>query len=532
MAQLSDYHLSSTTLSNCGDIGVSAPSLRRTKIVCTLGPACIDPKILTGMIRAGCNVMRLNFSFGDHDQMRSLVRTIRSLSKELNTPVGILGDLQGPKYRTGELEDGQVELVNGAPIKLAYAPKTAGKKGNKDLFFCPHKDLISSLIANDRILIYDGLMEIQVTERIDDDTVQCKVTRGGTLLPRKGLNVPTNTIKVTDLLPKDKEDALLMLECEVDYIGMSFVQTADDVTRLRSFLIENKKQGQPLPLICSKIEKPSALEHLDSIMEVTDAVMVARGDLGVECSLEMVPMAQKQIIRKANEKRKPVITATQMLQSMTTDAMPTRAEVSDVANAVFDGTDAVMTSQETSMGVDPVHTVATMAKVVATAEAHLRQLGVPTSVQRAGASLRRWAVASSAFDMAHKADARAIVCVSISGRMAVTVSKGRPHMPVIAVTPDLRVAQSLTLNYAVWPLVVQLGKYTDPTLALIEEAMFDRKLVVSGELLVWCAGTVSHLPGLADSVKLAVAGDSLRAYTSAWKHVFKKGGAAPVPEHH
>ncbi len=265
------------------------------------------------------NVFRLNFSFGTFDDMAQFVTWIKQASSKLEIPVAILGDLQGPKFRTGEQATETIELAVGAHLRLAYASKASKALGTAEKIFCPHENLMAALQVHSRILIYDGSMELCVIEKHSPTEVTCVVARGGALRAHKGLNVPSVVVPFPDLLEKDKRDALWMLEQQLDYVGQSFVQTADDVLRLREFWRKNLKPGQRLPLIIAKIEKPQALDNLDAVLAAADGLMVARGDLGVELSLELVPVAQKRIIQKANAARKPVITATQMLQSMTTE---------------------------------------------------------------------------------------------------------------------------------------------------------------------------------------------------------------------
>lgn len=490
--------------------------LRRTKIVCSVGPACSKPEIIEQLIIEGVNVFRLNFSFGSYNEMSDFVQMIRAASQKLGKFVSIMGDLQGPKFRTNDFipPTTGVELIPGKMITLAYSKDKVSSTPER--ITCPHDNLMKALRKDDRILIYDGAMEIKVVEKIGEMEALCVVVRGGELKARKGLNVPTVVIHFDDILPKDKEDALFMLEQQVDFMSLSFVQTASEVIRLREFLKKNAKEGQKIPAICSKIEKPAALENLDEIVKVSDAVMVARGDLGVELSLEMVPIAQKIIIQKANEARIPVITATQMLNSMITEAVPTRAEVSDVANAIFDGTDAVMTSGETSVSPHPVLVIQTMARILRTQEYFLPPHSLPNIVDLKDPSQISVAVALSALEAAQKSSAKAILVFSTTGDMARMISKGRPNCPVFVFTPDVEVCNYIRLLYAVYPILMPFGQYSDTTIALAEQKILERKLLDHGELVVLCAGRNPGLPALSSVTKIYQLGEFLKHFASAF----------------
>jgi pyruvate kinase len=337
---------------------------RRAKIVGTLGPSCSTPEVFRELVRAGLDVARLNFSHGSHAQKAELIRMVRSISVELKKPICILADLQGPKIRTSKLKDHKpVQLVAGQQITIT--PREI--EGSASKVGTTFKTLAENLERGSRILLSDGLIELHV-DHIDGLDVVCKIINGGTLGENKGINLPGIPVKVPSLTEKDEEDLIFAIGQGVDAVAVSFVRTAADVRHVRRRLDALKSDVW----IIAKLEKPQAVEHLDSILEVADAIMVARGDLGVEVPPEKVPAIQKHIIRRASEYRKPVITATQMLESMIENPRPTRAEASDVANAIYDGTDAVMLSGETAAGKYPVETVAMMAKIVAETEYQIR----------------------------------------------------------------------------------------------------------------------------------------------------------------
>ena len=352
---------------------------RRAKIVATLGPSCSSIQVFRQLVRAGLDVARLNFSHGTHDQKAELIRMVRAVSKEEKKPICILADLQGPKIRTGKLKDHKpVQLVAGK--QLTITPRDI--PGTAVLVSTTFTTLAENLEPGSRILLSDGLIELRV-EHIKGADVICQIVNGGTLGENKGINLPGIPVKVPSLTEKDEEDLVFAIGQGVDTIAVSFVRTADDIRHVKNRLNALKSDAW----IIAKLEKPQAIEHLDSILEVADAIMVARGDLGVEVPPEKVPAIQKHIIRRAAEYRKPVITATQMLESMIENPRPTRAEASDVANAVYDGTDAVMLSGETAAGKYPVEAVAMMAKIVAETEHQLRIDPPPPHSHPRGTSL-------------------------------------------------------------------------------------------------------------------------------------------------
>ncbi|PRP87794.1 pyruvate kinase [Planoprotostelium fungivorum] len=478
--------------------------LRRTKIVCSVGPSCEKAEVLSEMLKAGCNVFRINCSFGDYDLLRSYFQEIRKASAQTGLPCAILGDLQGPKFRTGEFTTDTIQLNVGDELDFVATKD----KGNEKKITTPNTKLVAALKENDKVLINDGIMEIQVIKKKSDTEAVVKVVRGGELSKRKGLNVPTTEITFDDLEEKDKRDSIFLMENGVDFIGQSFVQNAGDVQRLKKHLEENKKEGQSLPKIIVKIEKPKALENYDAILAETDGVMVARGDLGVELPYIVVPVVQKVLIRKANEAEKPVILATQLLQSMMKETVPLRAEVSDVANGVFDHTDAVMTSGETTMSPHPALVVQTMNDIVSSTEkrAPVKQVSLShlTDVDEA-----REAIAFAGLEAAYKSSAKAIVVFSAEGTTALRLSKGRPDCPILAVTPHESVARALRLSFAVYPIVLQFrSSHIEEQIAEVEKKVIEDGLVKRGDKVVICGGRSAPV-AIRDALKIYRVGEFL-----------------------
>src|SRR5216684_1036083 len=396
-------------------------AFRHSKIVCTIGPASRSPRIMERLFRAGMDVARLNFSHGSHADHAESIVLLRAAAKQIHKPIAILADLQGPKIRTGA-------LAGSAPVVLRAGQKfvitTARILGDSTRVSTVFKPLPREVHRGDRILLSDGLIELRV-EQVRGREVICEVVNGGALGEHKGINLPGVKLRVPALTPKDREDLLFALKHGANYIAVSFVRRAEDVVLAKTLV---RRAGKDTPVI-AKLEKPEAIENLDAILRVADGVMVARGDLGVEMKPEMVPVMQKRIIARARDSRRPVITATQMLESMTQNPRPTRAEASDVANAIFDGTDAVMLSAETASGRYPRETVAMMARIILEAEASIAQL--PPAAHRRRED-HRYSVAETICEsIAHAAEdlpMRAIAVFTESGNTARMLSKHRPKV--------------------------------------------------------------------------------------------------------
>jgi len=469
--------------------------MRRTRIVCTLGPSSASSTVVRSLVNAGMDVARLNFSHGDADTHRRTVQVVRQAGQTCRRHVALLQDLQGPKIRTGALDPPLVRLARGRSVTLTAQAVTGGP----DLVPVSHRELIAALRPGDRVLLADGQIELRVRETAGDTAV-CSVTRGGLLEARKGVIAPGRPLDLPALTEKDLADIRLGAELGFDYVALSFVRDAGDVAACRRALADC---GLRTPVV-AKLERAEAIRHLAEILECVDAVMVARGDLGVELSLAQVPAVQKDVIERCNRARVPVITATEMLESMVTSNRPTRAEASDVANAIWDGTDAVMLSQETSIGAHPVDAVRAMARICQAAESHpayLRSREVRPEHGSTGA-----AMAHAAAAIAEQVGARAILAFTESGATARRVSKARPAVPVIAASPHVEVLRRTALYAGVVPLEVAHGADTDDMIAKGTSAAVAAGLVRPGDRIAFVAGVPVGQPGQTNLVKVEVVG--------------------------
>lgn len=454
--------------------------LRRTKIVATVGPASSSSEVLESLIRAGANVFRLNFSHGDHGDKRALIKKIRTISPKLSQPIAILGDLQGPKIRVGQLKGGSIELVPGQEVTIT----TRDILGEATVIPTGYPQLPQCVTPGERILLDDGLMELQVLAT-DAEEVHCTVKFGGTLKDRKGINLPGAAVAAPCLTEKDRIDLQFCIDEELDFIALSFVRQASDVEELKDLI---HQAGADIPVI-AKIEKPQAVDNFDAILAVTDGVMVARGDLGVEMNAEHVPLIQKQIIRKCNKLGKPVITATQMLESMIDNPRPTRAEVSDVANAILDGTDAVMLSAETAAGKYPAEAVSLMNRVAGDVEADpdlrnnwLQPLDTGTSYYAEG-------ISQAACRLAESIEAQAIMAFTQSGATAALASKYRPAVPIYAMTPSTKVQRRLALYAAVHAFLVNSSGSTEAQIQIACETAKQAGVLAKGDVVIVTMGS-------------------------------------------
>ena len=458
--------------------------------MCTIGPSSASPRVLRAMIQAGMDVARLNFSHGDAETHRQVAASVREAAHELGRPVALLGDLQGPKIRTGALDSSVQRLVRGRPVALV-----AGARNAPDEIEVSHPELVHALRRGDRVLLDDGRIEL-ACRSASDGRAECSVVRGGLLGERKGVSVPGRTLPLPALTEKDVEDLTLAVELGVDYVALSFVRKPEDVVICKQHLAA---LGAKTPVI-AKLEKLEAIRQLNRILEVADAVMVARGDLGVELKLGDLPAVQKDVIDRANRAGVPVITATEMLESMVTSNRPTRAEASDVANAIWDGTDAVMLSQETSIGAHPVEAVRAMARICVSAQRH-------PSFERAR---QIWqepgqvgsAIAHAAARTADELHARVIIAFTESGTTALRCSKARPRMPVIAASPHPQVLRKTSLYSGVIPLLVLPGDDTDTMIENATEAARQSGMVRSGDRVVIVAGVPVGRPGQTNLLKV------------------------------
>jgi pyruvate kinase len=464
--------------------------IRRTRIVCTIGPSSSSPAVLRTMISAGMDVARMNFSHGDHETHRQVATNVREAADAAGRPVALLGDLQGPKIRTGALESAFQRLVRGRTVFLVAEPRRAENE-----IEVSHQELVEALRRGDRVLLDDGRIELLV-KGVADGRAECSVVRGGLLGERKGVSVPGRTLPLPALTEKDLEDLKLAVELGVDYLALSFVRKAEDILACQQHLSDHGCRAA----VIAKLEKLEAIRNLSKILEVADAVMVARGDLGVELKLGDLPAVQKEVIDRANRAGVPVITATEMLESMVTSNRPTRAEASDVANAIWDGTDAVMLSQETSVGAHPIEAVRAMARICLSAQRH-------PDFQRARQMWREpgqvgSAIAHAAANAADELGARVIIAFTESGTTALRCSKARPRVPVIAASPHPEVLRKTALYSGVIPLLVSPGSDTDQMVANATSAARQSGLVRSGDRVVVVAGVPVGLAGQTNLIKV------------------------------
>jgi len=471
--------------------------IRNAKIVCTIGPASSSPKVIERLIKAGMDVARLNFSHGTHNEYKKVIKSIRDTSRKLKKAVAILQDLQGPKIRTGLLKDGKIILKSGNKFVLT------GRKilGTSEMVSTTYSSMYRDVKKGDRILLDDGLISLKVNN-VKGTEIACEVINGGVLTDHKGINLPGIKVGLSSITEKDIEDLYFGIKQGVDYVAISFVRTDKDVKSVKDII---KKKGSFIPVI-AKLEKPEAIDNLEKIVDEADGLMVARGDLGVEMSPEAVPVIQKNIINMANKKEKPVITATQMLESMINNPRPTRAEASDVANAIFDGTDAVMLSGETASGKYPVESVEIMARIISAAESGSLYRHV-SDRRRGRISTYPNAVSSAAVHASHQIEAKLIVVFTQSGSTALLVSKQRPSMPIIAYTPSENIMRRLNLYWGVIPKTMGLIEDTDDLIREMDRGLVSNKMVRKGDSVVILMGMPISQKGVTNMMKLHRVGE-------------------------
>lgn len=467
---------------------------RRTKIVCTLGPACAG-EVLLKLIKAGMNVARLNFSHGTLEEHEAWIHRVRKIAADLQQPVAILQDLAGPKLRVGEFPAGQVTLQTGQAFSLSTTARngseTAGSFSRVDF-----PEIIREIPIGARVRLADGQIELRVASKTAD-ALHCRVLVGGVLRSHAGVNFPSHSLSIPAFTAKDRDDLRFGVKMGVDYIGLSFVRSPQDVLEAREAL---RSLDADLPIIV-KIEKHEALEHVDGILQVADGLMVARGDLGLEVALERVPVIQKELIAAANRAAKPVITATQMLLSMVTHAQPSRAEATDVANAILDGTDAVMLSEETAAGQFPVEAVKFLDQVSLVTEAHFPYRQWLRERMPRGRQDISEAISHAACEMALDLEARAILTSTNHGGTARLISRFRPQAPIIAVTPRQETWRRLSLVWGVFPLLTPQIENTDHMLQVVEEEALKAGWLKSGERVVITAGSPIGARGTTNLIK-------------------------------
>ncbi|WP_218082739.1 pyruvate kinase [Anthocerotibacter panamensis] len=469
-----------------------AEILHRTKIVATVGPATDSPEVMRQLILAGATTLRLNFSHGTHRDHLRRIQQIRQIEQEIDRPVAILQDLQGPKIRLGKFAGGPIQLAAGEPFILTSRPVVC----DRTIATVTYDQLAQEVPVGANILLDDGRVEMKVEQvDLENEALHCRLVIGGKLSDSKGVNFPGVFLSIRALTDKDREDLVFGLQQGVDWVALSFVRNGEDVLELKNLM---KQHGRMVPVI-SKIEKHEAMKVIEDIVAVSDGIMVARGDLGVEMPAEQVPLLQKRLIRLANAAGKPVITATQMLDSMVSAPRPTRAEVSDVANAILDGTDAVMLSNETAVGQYPVAAVETMVRIAGSTEGEFCRPTYPDLEPSITNS-----IAQAVTNVAEQLHATAIVSLTKSGATGRNVSKFRPCVPILAVTPSEEVARQLQVVWGVHPLVTRDHPSTRQTFQDAIGVALNQNLIAQGDLVVMTAGTLSGVSGSTDLLKVEV----------------------------
>ncbi len=479
--------------------------MRRAKIVCTLGPAVDTPEMIRKLVDAGMDVARLNMSHGNHDDHRRRYDMVRAASDATGHGVGIVADLQGPKIRLETFKEGKVKLTRGAEFVIT----TRDVEGDATICGTTYKGLPGDVSEGDPILVDDGKLRLVVV-KVDDTDVTTRVEVAGKVSDHKGLNLPGVAVSVPALSEKDKDDLRWALRTSVDFIALSFVRSAADVDDVREIM---REEGVTLPVI-AKIEKPQAIDNLDEIVQAFDAFMVARGDLGVECPLEDVPFLQKRVIDKARRNAKPVIVATQMLESMIANPRPTRAEASDVANAVLDGADAVMLSGETSVGEFPVETVETMARIIASTEDH--ELTAMAAIDWQPRT-RGGVIAKAASEVADRVGASYVVAFTQSGDSAKRLARYRGRIPVLAFTPVAKVRSQLSLTWGIETFLAGDVEHTDEMVRQVDEALLRIGRVTEGDQVVIIAGSPPGIPGSTNALRIHRMGDAINEVTPAYR---------------
>jgi pyruvate kinase len=473
-------------------------AFRHSKIVCTIGPASSSPRIIERLIQAGMDVARLNFSHGKHEDHARSIEALRAAAIEHEKPIAILADLQGPKIRTGP-------LAGGAPVTLRAGQRfvitTARVPGDSNCVSTTFRPLPREVHRGNRILLSDGLIELRV-QKVSGQEVICEVVNGGVLGQHKGINLPGIQLRVPALTSKDRKDLAFALTQDANYIAVSFVRHPEDVVLAKNLI---RRAGKDTPVI-AKLEKPEAIENLDAILRVADGVMVARGDLGVEMNPERVPVVQKMIINRAREARRPVITATQMLESMTENPRPTRAEASDVANAIFDGSDAVMLSAETASGKYPVEAVAMMARIIEEAEASITEFPRPSLQEKLKVAET---VAELVCHASRELHMKLIAVFTHSGFTARLVSRYRPLVPIVAFSPEAETRRRMALFWGVMARAIVDVHKVDGLAEIAEQRLLEERLVRKGDVIGIVAGTPMGVRGTTNFMKFHVIGGAV-----------------------
>jgi pyruvate kinase len=468
--------------------------LRRTKIVATLGPASGNPTMIARLFEAGADVFRINMSHSSHERLRELVGMIRAVEADHSRPVGILVDLQGPKLRVGGFAGGSAMLDNGATFVL----DTDASPGDATRVHLPHPEIFSGIEPGHTLLLDDGKIRLVAIEK-SRQRIATRVEVGGKLSDRKGVSLPDTVIPFSALTPKDRSDLDAALDAGIDWIGLSFIQRPDDIA-------EAKKITRGRAAVMAKIEKPQAVHRLDEIIDMADALMVARGDLGVELPLEKVPGIQKQITRTARRAGKPVVVATQMLESMISSPVPTRAEVSDVATAIFDGADAVMLSAESAAGQFPVEAVATMNRIAEEVEGEHTYHSIMQAQHAEPEATGADAIAAAARQIAETLDLSAIICWTSSGSTALRVARERPQVPVVAISPNVQTGRRLSVAWGIHCIVAEDARDQDDMVSRACRLAFKDGFAKAGRRVIVVAGVPLGTPGATNMLRIAFVG--------------------------
>jgi pyruvate kinase len=480
---------------------------RRTKIVGTIGPTSWDEPVLRRLLEAGVDVVRLNFSHATHEKAAEIIGTVRKINSETGRNVAILQDLQGPRIRTGKVAQ-KITLSAGQEVTLTT--QTGFEATSADLIGVDYEGLPLDVNTGDCLLIEDGLFKLQVLDSTTDQ-VKCVVIEGGQLGSHKGINVPDVTLSVPTITEKDKVDLKFGLEHQVDYVALSFVRHAEDVEYLRRLIREYSGKDDPvqLPHIIAKIEKHEAITNFDEILKASDGIMVARGDLGVEMNTEDIPILQKKIIRKCNLAGKPVITATQMLDSMIRNPRPTRAETTDVANAIIDGSDAIMLSGETANGAHPLDAVRVMSRIAEYTEREWLFKHFPHDIIGNEANTITEAISEAVFDIARSLEVAAILVSTTSGSTARLISRNRPGTPLLVATAEERTFRRLALIWGVRAIMTE--KYTSTTelVRRLESMLLERGLVKHGDTIIITGGVPVGMPGRTNMIRVLRVGEEI-----------------------
>ena len=468
----------------------------RTKIVATLGPASAKKEVLLNMIKAGVDVCRLNFSHGKTEDHQKVIDIIRDINKKYKTNVGILADLQGPKIRIGLVKDGGINLISGHKIEIT----TKELIGDDKQIYITYQSFPSDVRSGEIILLDDGKIQMRVLSTNNKDSVQCEVVYGGILTSRKGVNLPNTKVSIPSLTEEDLTNLEFALNNDVEWIGLSFVRSADDIIELKRIIARSDKTAR----VIAKIEKPEAIDNIDEIIEATDGVMVARGDLGVEMPMEQVPLLQKMIARKCRAASKPVIVATQMLESMITSPRPTRAEVNDVANSVLDGADAVMLSGETSVGEYPLIVIETMHKIVRNVEENDYPYNTTKVLNESSPTYMGDAVCGSAVFLAEKTHAVGIISMTSSGYTAFEISSYRPKAATFIFTSNRKLLNTLSLLWGVRGFYYDKFDSTDKTIRDVNQILKAEKLVEPGNVVINTAAIPIEKKGKTNMIKVTI----------------------------